>query len=313
MAVRLDRVRSRVIAALNSFSLLKPLRAGRERLRRLRDSGRLRRLGDRGRAGAWKFEIIRRRLLGVRVRTLSGAPKDDEIIVIVCFWSRPHRLRPVIDALALQENSPPIRLVVWNNQPKNDDTYRAEIARSGAHGAISRIEFGGSRYNLGGMARFLVARTLTHADEPRPFIMIDDDQDVSPRFISDSLTLAGACVYAGVWAFRLGVGYWDRADLAPGEAANYVGTGGSICDSRLVHERGFFSGLPGRYGFVEDLWASSFAFTHGWAMHKTPAELSFVDDEVNQYPKLVWVKAEFFEYLRDHRGYTTRAGARRDD
>lgn len=199
-----------------------------------------------------------------------------------------------------------MRLVVWNNDHRNDARYREEIARNGARGALSRVDFGTSRINLGGMARFLVARTVTTVGAPQPFLMIDDDQDLDERFVAETLRAAGPRVYAGVWAFRLGEGYWDRLEIEPGENATYVGTGGSVCDSALVHERGFFRGCPAKYGFVEDLWASSFAAERKWSMSKTSAELTFVDDDVNQYPRMVWLKAEFFEYLRDHHGYGSR-------
>lgn len=277
-------------------------------LARLRD--RLRGREQLVRRGAsqlrWKAAVLRHARRGVGLQTIAGAPAPRETVVIVCLWGRPHRLPAILESLAEQKDCPPLRLVVWNNDHRNDARYREEIARNGARGALSRVDFGTSRINLGGMARFLVARTVTTVGAPQPFLMIDDDQDLDERFVAETLRAAGPRVYAGVWAFRLGEGYWDRLEIEPGENATYVGTGGSVCDSALVHERGFFRGCPAKYGFVEDLWASSFAAERKWSMSKTSAELTFVDDDVNQYPRMVWLKAEFFEYLRDHHGYGSR-------
>ena len=279
-------------------------------LDRLRLGGAVRRMrAAAGRAQSelrglvWKVDVLRLSTFGVRVRTVSGDGHQDEVPVIVCFWSRPHRIRAVIETLAAQRDCPPLRLIIWNNDRRNNGLYRAAIAGIGSPGVLSRVEFGSARRNLGGIARFLVARTVTSAARPEPFIMIDDDQDLSDRFVAETLAFAAPCTYAGVWAFKLGEGYWDRSDPIAGEAATYVGTGGSVCDSALAHEPAFFRRLPHRYGFVEDLWASAFVLQRGWSLLKTDARLTFVDDDVNQYPKMVWLKAEFFEYLRERLGY----------
>ncbi|WP_194409120.1 hypothetical protein [Microbacterium cremeum] len=236
---------------------------------------------------------------GVRPRRAVGTPREDAIPVIMCLWGRPDRFARSLEQLAAQEGAPPIRLILWNNKPRNDAHYRAELRAFPTFGAISSVEYVSSRVNIGGIARFIAARAIAPRGSSRPFIMIDDDLDVSTTVVRDLIDAYRPRTYAGWWAFRILGTYWERVEARPGERATYVGTGASICDSALVHERGFFSRLPARWGFIEDLWASAFAASRGWRVEKVETDVELTSEESNQYLKLVDVKPRFWDYLRE--------------
>ncbi|WP_404431801.1 hypothetical protein LG299_15420 [Microbacterium lacus] len=246
----------------------------------------------------WRFNVLAHVALGVRLQRLAGEDRTGAVPLIMCLWNRPQRLGEVLRQLSVQEDAPPIRLILWNNKRQNDALYLREIEAFGAPGALASIEFYSSRWNVGGIARFIVAHGITRRSTPEPFLMLDDDQNVSSHFVRDLLDAFAPNTYAGFWAFVIVGNYWERAEAAPGQQATYVGTGGSVCDSSIVRERGFFTRLPGRFAFIEDLWTSAFAASRGWRVEKvdTPIELTLEDS--NQYLAMIDLKQEFWEYLK---------------
>jgi hypothetical protein len=256
---------------------------------------------SRARAGigrlAWRIHVDRYLMLPITLQLVAGRAHDDAIPVIMCLWARPARIADTLEQLAGQSECPPIRLILWNNRPANDAHYLAAIRAMGATGAIASVEFYSSRANVGGIARFLVARSITARSDATPFVMLDDDQDVSDHLIADLLAAWGPRTYAGFWSFTMVSSYWDRHSAELGAQASYVGTGGSICDSSLVHTRGFFSHLPARFGFIEDLWASRFAASHGWSLRRVDTPIELLDEAGNQYHALRELKPVFWDYL----------------
>ncbi len=250
------------------------------------------------RRAVWRFEVARTSLFGVRLTPVVGQPRRDDVPVIVCLWNRPHRLRETLRGLAQQEGAAGLRVILWNNKPTNDARYLGEIEEFGAVGAIRSVEFHSSRVNIGGIARFIVARSIARGSAPSPFIMLDDDLNPSPTFVSDLLAAFTPRTYAGFWAFVILDRYWERRNAVPGESASYVGTGGTVCDSALVHEFGFFSRLPARYGFIEDLWASAYATSRGWRVEKIDTAVELTSEDTNQYLGMIELKAQFWAYLR---------------
>lgn len=246
----------------------------------------------------WRVEVVRHALVGVRLQRVAGPPSDDAVPVIVCLWNRPQRIRATLEVLAQQHASPPLRVIFWNNRPANDAHNLGEIERFGTAGAIASIEYHSSRINIGGIARFLVARSITRGSTSRPFIMLDDDLDPSPAFVRDLLAGFSPRSYAGFWAFVILDRYWERRNAVPGEPAQYVGTGGTICDSALVRDLGFFTRLPGRYAFIEDLWASAYATSRGWRVQKIDTHVELTSEDSNQYLGMIELKAQFWDYLR---------------
>ncbi|NYF15850.1 glycosyltransferase involved in cell wall biosynthesis [Microbacterium sp. AK009] len=231
-----------------------------------------------------------------RFELLAGEVRPDSILVVICLYNRPDRIDAVLAQLAAQRGSPSIRLVMWNNAPRDDGHYRARIRAMGAWDALASVEYRSSP-NIGGIARFIVARRLLGGRAGVPFVMIDDDQDFDESFVAQLLSRHAPRSFSGVWAFFILGSYWARIEAEADGGASYVGTGGSVCDAALVRTRGFFWRLPGRYGFIEDLWASMFAGSRGWDLTRAAVPVRFVGEEMNQYHKLTNLKPEFYDYL----------------
>lgn len=248
-----------------------------------------------------------RRMLDGRftIELLAGEVHEEDLAVVVCLWNRRERLADVIRLLRDQRVDRHLRLVLWNNQPDDEAHYRRVIAEVGVGGALRSIEFRASPENIGGIGRFWAARKLRLAGYRGPFVMLDDDQDVEPDFIRSLLERAGERVIAGVWAYANHGSYWNRTDLADRERADYVGTGGCVCDSEIVTDDAFFTDLPERYRFLEDIWMSFLAARLGWRLEKADLPVTFVLDETNQNHTLAYIKDEFYAYLHhDHAGPT---------
>ena len=252
----------------------------------------------------WKARVLRRVVVPPVPEVIWGDVKPDALPVIVCQWRRPERVPAIIAGLASQEDAPPLRLIFWNNSSDHDERYRAEMAGGAPASAIASIEYHQSSANIGGIARFVVLRGILQKRESRPFVMLDDDQDVSPSFVRDLLAAYAPRTFAGLWAFFIVGDYWARIPSGPEVPVSYVGTGGSVCDAGIVHERGFFARLPGRYGFIEDLWVSMFAGSRGWHLKKVDSPVAFVEVDADQHHSMIELKSEFYSYLIDR----TRTG-----
>lgn len=131
------------------------------------------------------------------------------------------------------------------------------------------------------------------------FIMLDDDEIIGVHVITD-LQLAGAPrSIAGFWAWRASLDdYWVRERAGNGEAANYVATGGCVCDISLVEHESFFTDLPELGLFIEDAWMSRYALARGWQLTGVDVDIDFVLHETNQYGPLVWDKVLFWQQLQ---------------
>lgn len=245
----------------------------------------------------WRTTVDRFARRGIPSEVLHGTPAPEAVPVIVCLWNRPSRIGDLLSQLAGQAAPVPLRVMLWNNQPTDDAHYRAAIDALTDAGAIGSIEYVRSQVNLGGVARFLAARHARSTGHPGPFVMLDDDQDISPTFVADLFAAYTPHTYAGWWVWQMDGSYWARTQVLPGESADYVGTGGSICDSDLVADDRFFTTLPYRYGFLEDIWASAWAQRLGWRMTKVDTDISFVMSELDQAHTLADLKSEFFDYL----------------
>lgn len=257
-----------------------------------------RHINDVSRQAVWRCETMRQAVFGVRLVRVVGAAPPGALPVIVCLWNRPHRIRETLRLLARQQDAPPLRVIFWNNNSVNDAHNLGEIERFGATGAIAGVEYHSSRVNIGGIARFLVARSITRRASSTPFVMLDDDLNPSPSFVRDLLSSYTPRTYAGFWAFVILDQYWERRNAVPGEAAQYVGTGGTVCDADLVRGLRFFSALPGRYAFIEDLWASAYASSRGWRVEKIDTPVELTSEDSNQYLGMIDLKTRFWVYLR---------------
>jgi hypothetical protein len=199
--------------------------------------------------------------------------------------------------LGEQTSARPIRLILWNNRSSESAGYLRVIEESTLAGPLTSVEFHDSSANIGGIARFLIGRALFAEGYAGPLITLDDDQDVSPTFVDDLLSAYRPGDIAGWWAFRSGEDYWHRTPALPGEDATYVGTGGAVFDTRLFDDRDFFTALPARYGFVEDIWASHYVRNHGGSLRKVDTSIELVQSEHDQFRKMMDLKLEFHRYL----------------
>lgn len=223
-----------------------------------------------------------------------------DVPVIICLWNRPSRIDEILAMLAAQQSAHGIRLMLWNNNADDDRHYRSRIAAFDARGALRSIEYHSSRRNFGGLARFFLARRarIEHTAS-RHFIILDDDQVVSTSFVEDLMLAAEPHVFGGVWAWQSIDSHWNRRPAAHGQRADYVGTGGSICDLDIVADDSFFSELPRRFSFLEDQWLCAYATMRGWTLKKIDTPVEFVMDETNQFHGLAALKDEFREYLTE--------------
>jgi hypothetical protein len=249
------------------------------------------------RAVRWRISNLRYRSGIFRLKKLQGAARPGDIAVIMCLWNRPLRIDSVLDELDGQSSDRTIRLLLWNNRRSDAKYYRDRIRRFNAKQSLSEVSLFTSPRNVGGMGRFFIAHKLWKRGYLGPFIMLDDDEVVSPSFIADLLRSSGVRTVAGWWAWTMSGDYWARTPATAGDRVSYVGTGGSICDISIVSNRRFFTDLPARFSFLEDIWMSGYARHLGWSLAKVETPISFVLDETNQHHDLAEAKAEFYRYL----------------
>ncbi len=272
--------------------------------RRVVSALRWRRAMDRYRAGRFRLET----LSGVRADaadTAGAVPTAaGRLPVIVCLWNRRERIDEVLRLLDAQQGGERIELLLWNNNAADASFYRTRIAAFRGAGALASVSLFSSRVNVGGLGRFFAARQLWTHGYRGPIVTVDDDQDVSPHFVSDLLAAWTPHSIAGWWAWTMEGAYWARTPAQPGDRVDYVGTGGCVWDADLVDSEEFFTGLPRHFAFIEDIWMCANAKRRDWPIRKVDTPIEFVLDETNQHHSLAGLKAEFYDYLRlgDDRG-----------
>lgn len=244
----------------------------------------------------WRLAMRRYRAGRFRMRGLKRHGDPGELAVVVCLWNRRERIDAVLTQLDAQFG-PRVRLLLWNNHPKDDGYYRQRVAAYRPHGSLAEVSLVSSRVNVGGLGRFFIARRLWTEGYRDPFVMLDDDQDVSGHFLQDLLAASGQRTIAGYWAWTMSGDYWARVPAEPGDRVSYVGTGGCACDIDIVSDLSFFTELPRYFSFLEDIWMCGYARKRGWTLRKVDTPLEFVLDETNQHHTLAERKAEFYRYL----------------
>jgi hypothetical protein len=243
--------------------------------------------------------VIKRRLLAGRFRseTTKLAPLEGrEARVLICLWNRPSRMTDILRLLDAQDFPDGVRLFLWNNNKSEHELYRNAIAEFSAHGALRSVDLVKTPYNLGSIARFYWARKLSADGEP--VIVIDDDQDVAPTFVSNAMDAYRPDTITAWWAWKIGETYWDRQRAEPGDAINHIGPGGMVCSSRIFADADFFTTIPEKYWMLDDIWLSHFAPNHGYVLAKLPVDIEFVMDETNQFYGQADLKPEFYAALR---------------
>lgn len=239
-------------------------------------------------AGAFRVE-------GVDVGPRTGG----EAAVVMCLWNRPSRIDAVIELLDRQDHSAGVTLHLWNNRRSDHEIYRAALqrARERGHGALRRIELVRSPYNTGSIGRFFLARRLARGRQEAPVIVLDDDQDVRPDFVSRAISAYDPAAISAWWAWNVREYYWDREATPPGGTANYIGPGGSVMSDRLFLDAGFFTEIPEQFRMLDDIWLSHRARLAGLELRKLDVEIDFVLQETNQYHEQSDLKPGFWHSL----------------
>jgi hypothetical protein len=254
-----------------------------------------RRLEDAGKS------VIRWRLLhgGFRSTDFVHRSGDEEgIAVLMCLWNRRDRLLDMLRLLDGQTGSPPVDLYLWNNNKLDHSHYLEVLSAYRPVGALRSVRIVKTPYNLGSIARFYWARSLAKI-RTQPIIVIDDDEDIEPTFVSTALAVHEPRTVHGWWAFTVASDdYFDRQPAVVGGQVDHLGPGGSICCSDLFLDDEFFTALPQRYWMLDDLWFTHFARSRGYTLAKLPVEIEFVLHETNQHWSLGDLKREFYRHLQ---------------
>lgn len=232
------------------------------------------------------------------LRRLRGRPVHDSILVVMCLWNRPQRIDSIVRLITEQESDHPIRLVLWNNKWIHGRHYVKSVRALWPTDSRHSVEFFNSPINMGGIARFFVAKKLRRQLPSGAFVMLDDDQDVRRDFVTEIVGSWTPGSIWGFWAWTIHGSYFNRTPTEAAALADYVGTGASICDASIVDERRFFAGLPTEYAFIEDLWMSRYAVGLGWELRKADVQVDFVLDDTNQNHHLADLKDDFYQFLQ---------------
>lgn len=302
-------LRSAARRVVESLHLGRParlaLRAGRRLARELRRfAAWVTAVGETARSapGLLILRLAYRRLLTARIafERLLGTPDDSQLAIVACLWDRPERIEDLLRIVDGQRTTRRLRLVLWNNRAAHTDLFRAAIAAYRPVGALASVELYNSASNVGGIGRFIAIRELRSNGYRGPFVMIDDDQDFGDSFVEDLETVTAPKAISGVWAWNNTDAYWHRTQVtATGAAARHVGTGGSICDSEIVSDPRFFTAIPTRFLFMEDIWMCHYARRNGWRLTMVESPFAFVLSERDQGHAIFDRKEHFFRWLQD--------------
>ncbi|MGL4340367.1 MAG: glycosyltransferase family 2 protein [Rhodoglobus sp.] len=252
------------------------------------------------RSGRLVRKLITRRLVAGHfgVHTVDFGPQTGrEADVVMCLWNRPSRLDNVLDLLDTQDYEGGINLYLWNNNRTDHSHYRTVIAQFEASGAVKRVSLARSPYNVGSIGRFYWARKLASHNSGGAVIVIDDDQDFEPDFISTALSEFDPALLKAWWAWIVSNEYHNRKPAGVGDRVDHIGPGGSVLPLAIFADPRFFTDIPDHFRMLDDLWLTFFATRSGYQLAKLPVEMSFVMDETNQYHSQITMKSDFYNYL----------------
>ena len=209
----------------------------------------------------------------------------------MCTWQRIDRLPLTLSMLESQTYGD-FTFYIWNN----NISYSNRIADYMKDSPLDTRGFLNNN-NIGGIGRFVASRGITHKHDY--VIFIDDDQLFEPTFIQQMVSYAKPNTIAGWYAWEIRGGYFDRTPAT--NKADYVGTGGMICDINAFKNKTLFN-IPSKYQFVEDLWLSFYCkYELGYELYKASVNMTFMpeEDKRDQFRvrNLGPLKAEFYHYL----------------
>lgn len=217
-----------------------------------------------------------------------------KIAVIMCVWQRLHTLEKTLHMLENQTDEQ-FEFFIWNNNP-NIKEIEDLINPKRYSFKISSIN---SNKNIGGIGRFYYAKNIS--EDFKYVIFIDDDQEFDKNLVKVFREEAKPDSISGWWAYKIFGEYHQRTSCNPYEEADYIGTGGMICPSKIFQDPRLFSEIPKEYLFIEDLWLSYYSkYEHKYLLQKSKINMKFMPNENtrNQYNRLKNLKDEFNKFLK---------------
>jgi hypothetical protein len=234
-------------------------------------------------------------------RSFDWGVHGGELPVLMCLWNRPSRMTDILEQLDAQDHADGVRLYLWNNNRKDHQHYLSALRAFTPTGALKGAAIVRSPFNLGSIARFYWARKLAPQLHGGPVIVYDDDQDITPTFVSTAVAAYRPDGVEAFWAFYVdGPDYSDRQFAGVGDRVDHAGPGGMICPSRLFLDDRFFTRLPDEYWLIDDLWFSHFARKSGLTIRKLPVDIEFVLPETNQHWHQGASKLPFWRLLQEN-------------
>jgi len=214
---------------------------------------------------------------------------DDRVPVVFCTWQRLERISHILEMLA--EQDVPVQALIWNN------SSHRKLVEKAAYDAEIPVQVWHSPRNIGSFGRFYLVRALAESG-CRRVIIIDDDEDFGPDTVRELLAGCPPRSLSAWFAHTIsGQDFWRRTVPAPGEPVNYVGPGGMAADPAIFADPRLFS-CPRRFWFLDDLWLSWYAVHFaGYTLLRSAARIEFVEDSLNQFPRLQWLRQRFWRYL----------------
>lgn len=237
----------------------------------------------------------------VRSFRWSRLDKSDAAVVLMCLWNRPTRITEILQRLDAQDHAGGVRLFLWNNCRADHHLYIDALKSFTPERSLCEVSLVKSPYNLGSISRFYWGRKLVMRENIPTIVVLDDDQDFNERFISQAMSSRRPNTFAAWWAWTIDHSYWDRTAAKPGDRIDHIGPGGMVADAAFLRDREFFTGIPDRWGRLDDIWLSHYALSHGIALQKLQVDLDFVMEDTNQFHGQIDVKSEFWGYLNADR------------
>jgi hypothetical protein len=220
-----------------------------------------------------------------------------ETAVFMCLWNRPTRLLEMLHLLDAQDHPDGVTLHIWNSNKLDHEFYLGVLKAFRPTGGLAGVQIVKTPYNFGSMGRFYLIRQYALRHGTGPVVIVDDDENLEPTFISSARAAYAPASVAAWWAFEVGRNFYDRRPAQVGDPVDHVGPGGMVFDSSLMLDDRFFTDLPEKYFFVDDVWFSWFARSKGFTLEKLGVEIEFVMDETNQSYGLVDLKLALFRDL----------------
>eukprot|EP00960_Hanusia_phi_P064909 765956-Hanusia_phi.AAC.1 len=228
--------------------------------------------------------------------------KNRGLHLVMCVYDRLELFQHMLASLQHQELPEPIMLWICNNNPNNTEI----------HGMLPRFLTKFSAivvtfpFNMGGFARFELARQIRQTHFAEYIIMLDEDVVFHTKFVLKEVLayakpLSFSCWYGKL--FQKNGDYWKgsvinmtqiiqshRKDL---QRFHYCGTALSIIDAEIFDVDVLYS-IPREFLFVEDLWLSAIALHKKFALVRL-----FVNVSLQRSEHELWMETGMKDLKRD--------------